>query len=38
MSSVNSVCHNLMPMSDNNKKNVLLYGDPRIYENKNKCI
>ena len=38
MSSVKSVCHNFESMSDNDKKDVLLYGDSRFDENKNKFI
>ena len=36
MISVKSVCHNFESMSDNNKKDVLLYNDSRFDENKDK--
>ena len=36
MTSVKSVCHSSVSMSDNNKKYVLLYGDFCFDENKNK--
>ena len=38
MNSVNSVFHNFESLSDRNKKKVLLYGDFRFDENKNKLI
>ena len=36
MSSVKSACHNFESMSDNSKKDVLLYGYSRFDENKKK--
>ena len=36
--SVNFVSENFNSMPDNVKKEVLLYGDPRLDENKNKFI
>ena len=38
MNIVNSVVQNFEFMSENNKKHLLLYGDPRFDENKNKVI
>ena len=38
MNSVKSVCDNFESMSDNVKKNVLLYGDSRFDEVKNRYI
>ena len=38
MRRVKSICHNIEPMPDNNKKDVLLYGDSRFGGNKNKFI
>ena len=38
MNSVNSVVQNFELMSENNKKHLLLFGDPRLDENKNKVI
>ena len=38
MNSVKSVCDNFETMSDNVKKNVLLYGDSRFDEVKNRYI
>ena len=38
MNSVNSVVQNFEFMSENNKKDLLLFGDPRFDENKNKVI
>ena len=38
MNSVKSVSENCNSLSDNVKKDVLLYGDPRLDENKNKLI
>ena len=38
MYSVNSVFQNFEFMSENNKKDLLLFGDPRFDENKNKGI
>ena len=38
MNSVNSVIQNFEFMSENNKKDLLLFGDSRFDENKNKVI
>ena len=38
MNSVNSAFDNFVSLSDNNNKEVLLYGDSRFDENKNKFI
>ena len=38
MNSVKSICDNFESMSDNVKKNVLLYGDSRFNEVKNRFI
>ena len=38
MNSVKSVSGNFNSLSDNVKKEILLYGDPRLDENKNKFI
>ena len=38
MNSVNSVFQNFEFMSENNEKDLLLFGDPRFDENKNKGI
>ena len=38
MNSVNSVVQNFEFMSENNKKDLLLFGDPRFDENKNKVL
>ena len=38
MNSVNSVLYNFESLSDIDKKEILLYGDPRIDNNKNKII
>ena len=38
MNSVNSIIPNFESMSDNMKKDILLYGDSRFDENKNKII
>ena len=38
MNSVNSVIQNFEFMSKNNKKDLLLFGDSRFDENKNKVI
>ena len=38
MNSVNSVVQNFEFMSENNKKNLLLFGDSRFDENKKKVI
>ena len=38
MNSVNSVVQNFEFMSENNKKDLFLFGDPRFDENKNKVI
>ena len=38
MNSVNSSFDNFVSLSDNNNKDVLLYGDSRFDENKNKFI
>ena len=38
MNSVNSVFDNFESLSDNNKKDVLLYGDSRSDKDKNKFI
>ena len=38
MSCVESVCHKFGSISDNNKKDVLLFGDSHFDENKNKFI
>ena len=38
MNSVNSVVQNFEFMSENNKKDLLLFGDSRFDENKNKVI
>ena len=38
MNSVNSVVQNFEFMSNNNKKDLLLFGDSRFDENKNKVI
>ena len=38
MNSVNSINPNFESMNDNMKKDILLYGDSRFDENKNKII
>ena len=38
MNSVNSVLYNFESLSDINKKEILLYGDPRLDNNKNRII
>ena len=38
MNSVKSVLNNFESLSDNNKKEILLYGDPRLDNNNNKFI
>ena len=38
MNSVNSVIQNFEFMSENNKKDLLSFGDSRFDENKNKVI
>ena len=38
MNSVKSVCDNFESMSDNVKKNILLYGDSRFDDVKNRYI
>ena len=38
MNSVNSIIQNFEFMSENNKKHLLLFDDPRFDENKNKVI
>ena len=38
MNSVNSVAQNFEFMTENSKKDLLLFGDPRFNENKNKVI
>ena len=38
MKSVNSVVQNFEFVSENNKKDLLLFGDPQFNENKNKVI
>ena len=38
MNSVKSICDNFDSMSDNVKEDLLLYGDSRFDENKNKVI
>ena len=38
MNSVNSVLYNFESLSDINKKEILLYGDPRLDNSKNKMI
>jgi len=38
MNSVKSVSDDFESLSDNNKKDVLLYGDSRLDENKNRTI
>ena len=38
MNSINSVVQNFEFMSENNKKDLLLFGDSRFNENKNKVI
>ena len=38
MNSVKSICNNFESMTDNNKIMLLLYGDFRFDENKNKSI
>ena len=38
MNSVNSVVQHFEFMSENNKKDLLLFGDSRFDENKNKVI
>ena len=38
MNSVKSVCDNLESMPDNVKEDLLLFGDSRFDENKNKVI
>ena len=38
MNSVKSICNNFESMTDNNKIMLLLYGDFRFDENKNKFI
>ena len=38
MNSVKSICDNFVSMSDNVKEDLLLYGDSRFDENKNKVI
>ena len=38
MNSVKSVLNNFESLSDNNKKEILLYGDSRLDNNNNKFI
>ena len=38
MNSVKAVIINFESMTDNRKRNILLYGDSRFDENKNKII
>ena len=38
MNSVKTICENFDSMSDNAKEDLLLYGDSRFGENKNKAI
>ena len=38
MNSVKSVITNFEPMTDNRKRDIMLYGDSRFDENKNKII
>ena len=38
MNSVKSVLHNFESLSDNIKKDIFLYGDSRLDNNKNKFI
>ena len=38
MNNVKSVCDDFESMSDNVEKNLLLYGDSRFYEFKNRFI
>ena len=38
MNSVNRVVQNFELISENNKKDLLLFGDPRFDEKKNKAI
>ena len=38
MNSVNSIIPNFESMNDNMKKDILLHGDSRFHENKNKII
>ena len=38
MNSVNSVLYNFESLSDIDKKEILLYGDPRLDNNKNRII
>ena len=38
MNSVKSISENFNSLSDNVKKDILLYGDPRLDENKNKVL
>ena len=38
MNSVNSVLYNFESLSDIDKKEILLYGDPRLDHNKNRII
>ena len=38
MNSVESVITNFEPMTDNRKRDIMLYGDSRFDENKNKII
>ena len=38
MNSVKSICNNFKSMTDKNKITLLLYGDSRFDENKNKIL
>ena len=38
MNSVNTVFENFHPLSDNFKRDILLYGDPQLDEKTNKFI
>ena len=38
MNSVNSVLYNFESLSDIDKKEILFYGDPRLYNNKNRIV
>ena len=38
MNSVNSVLYNFESLSDIDKKEIVLYGDPRLDNNKNRII
>ena len=38
MNSVKSICDNFHSISDNGKEDLLLYGDSRFEENKNKMV